>query len=285
LIHAHYAVPAGDAVSRVAPRTPLVVSVHGGDLYSVGSGRAGGRAVRSTLAHARLVLANSAGTARRCAEHGARQTRVVHLGAEVPPVASRHGEDRATLVTVGHLVARKRHSDVISALALLRARHPDVRYVIVGDGPERERLRALAAELGVNEMVDFRGQLSPSQAAASAREASLFVLPSVDEAFGVAYIEAMAGGVPAIGCAGEDGPEEIAAHGGGIALVPAGDVEAIANRIDALLSDRSAREALGARARRTVESAFTWAKCGADTVAAYREVANNPRTSSNLGKR
>jgi glycosyltransferase involved in cell wall biosynthesis len=200
-------------------------------------------------------------------------------------VASRHGEDRATLVTVGHLVARKRHSDVISALALLRARHPDVRYVIVGDGPERERLRALAAELGVNEMVDFRGQLSPSQAAASAREASLFVLPSVDEAFGVAYIEAMAGGVPAIGCAGEDGPEEIAAHGGGIALVPAGDVEAIANRIDALLSDRSAREALGARARRTVESAFTWAKCGADTVAAYREVANNPRTSSNLGKR
>ncbi len=73
-------------------------------------------------------------------------------------------------------------------------------------------------------------------------------MPSVDEAFGVAYIEAMAGGVPAIGCRGEDGPEEIAAAGGGIVLVPARDVRALADRIDALLADRAV--AGGARRRR-----------------------------------
>ena len=70
-------------------------------------------------------------------------------------------------------------------------------------------------------------------------------MPSVDEAFGVAYIEAMAGWVPAIGCRGEDGPEEIAAAGGGIELVPARDVRALADRIDTLLSDRPALVALG----------------------------------------
>jgi glycosyltransferase involved in cell wall biosynthesis len=162
---------------------------------------------------------------------------------------------------------------VIAALARLVSRHPDLRYVIVGDGPERERLGALARAEGVGERVELAGQLGPAQAAAWAREATLFVLPSVDEAFGVAYVEAMAGGVPAIGCRGEDGPEEIAGAGGGIVLVPAGDVEALAAEIDALLSDPERRAALGREAAATVRAAFTWERCGSETLAAYREAA------------
>ena len=61
-------------------------------------------------------------------------------------------------------------------------------------------------ELGVADRVDFRGQLPPAEARAVAQAATLFVLPSVDEAFGVAYIEAMAGGVPAIGTEGRGRP-------------------------------------------------------------------------------
>ena len=144
LVHAHYAVPAGDAVRRAAGSAPLVVSVHGHDVQGAG---AGGPAVATTLRHARLVLANSAGTARRCAALGARDSRVVHLGADVPPTRAAPSE-RPTLVTVGHLAARKRHADVISALALLRDRHPQLRYVIVGDGPERERLAEHARVAG-----------------------------------------------------------------------------------------------------------------------------------------
>jgi glycosyltransferase involved in cell wall biosynthesis len=270
LVHAHYAVPAGDAVARVAPRVPLVVSVHGADVYATSAGAAGARAVRATLWHARLVLANSAGTARRCEERGARATRVVHLGASVPPDAPAGAPAPPTLVTVGHLVARKRHADVIAALARLRPAHPDLRYVIVGDGPERERLRALARSRGVEDRVELRGQLPPEDAVACGRAATLFVLPSVDEAFGVAYVEAMAGGVPAIGCQGEDGPEEIAAAGGGIALVPRGDVDALAATIGALLGDPGRRAALGREAVATVRRAFTWEQCGRETMAAYR---------------
>ena len=270
LIHAHYAVPAGDAVRRVAPRAPLVVSVHGGDVYGVSQRRAGARAVRAALGHARLVLANSAGTARRCAEHGARATRVIHLGADVPAQQPARGGP-LTLVTVGHLIARKRHDDVIAALALLSDRHPELRCVIVGDGPERDRLEALASSLGVGDRVELRGQLAPAEAAACAQEASLFVLPSVKEAFGVAYVEAMAAGVPAIGCAGEDGPEEIAQSGGGIVLTPARDPQALAARIDELLGDPIAYADLSRQARETVQREFTWARCGAATVDAYSQ--------------
>ncbi|MDW5593629.1 glycosyltransferase [Conexibacter stalactiti] len=284
LVHAHYAVPAGDAVRRALPGAPLVVSVHGGDvLATIDRGPYARRTVARTFAHARLVLANSAGTAVRCRAAGAPAdaVEVVHLGTDLPPAREPDADgahDAAdaersaappTLVTVGHLVARKRHADVVEALARLRDDHPALRYEIVGDGPERAPLAALAQRLGVADRVDFRGQLPPAQAHAQAQRADLFVLPSVDEAFGVAYIEAMAGGVPVIGCAGEDGPEEIAAAGGGIVRVPPRDPAALAARIDELLRDTSARRALGAAARATVEQRFTWERCGASTVAAY----------------
>ncbi|MFL5820518.1 MAG: glycosyltransferase [Solirubrobacteraceae bacterium] len=272
LVHAHYAVPAGDAVCRARAGVPVVVSVHGGDVLA--TVRRGGRAqaaVERTLAAARLVLANSRDIARRCREHGAGDVRVVHLGADLPPNPRRPGRSPGpTLVSVGHLVARKRHADVVRALWSLRDRHPDLRYVVVGDGPEREPLRALARELGLGDRVQLRGQLPPEAAAAEARSASVFALPSVDEAFGVAYVEAMAGGVPAIGCRGEPGPEEIAAAGGGIVLVAPGDVEGLAGAIDALIADPQRARELGERARATVEREFTWERCGEATVAAYR---------------
>jgi len=170
---------------------------------------------------------------------------------------------------VGHLIARKRHADVVRAVARLGDRHPGLRYVVVGDGPEREPLRRLAAELGVADRVALAGQLPHAAALARARACSLFVMPSVAEAFGVAYVEAMAAGVPAIGARGEPGPEEIAAVGGGLRLVAPGDVSALAAAIDALLADPRALRDLGAQARATVEAAFTWERCGRETVRAY----------------
>ena len=97
-------------------------------------------------------------------------------------------------------------------------------------------------------------------------------MPSVDEAFGVAYVEAMAGGLPAIGAEGEPGPQEIAAAGAGLLRVPPRDPQALADEIAALAGDPAELAALGRAARATVERAFTWERCGAATVAAYAEV-------------
>jgi teichuronic acid biosynthesis glycosyltransferase TuaC len=278
VVHAHNAVPAGDAVRRAGLARPIVISVHGGDvLYTAGRDRAGASAVARGLRAAALVLANSHGIAELARAHGARDTRVVHLGTDLPS-AQRHASRDAregghpTLVTVAHLVARKRHADVLRALAVLSQRHPTLRYAVVGDGPERIALEGLAARLGVAERVDFHGQLAPQQAVEQARRCTLFVMPSTDEAFGVAYVEAMAAGVPAIGCRGEPGPEEIAAAGDGFLLVPPGDIERLTQRIDELLSDpRRLREA-GQRAHATVAANFTWERCGEQTLAAYESV-------------
>jgi len=268
LVHAHYAAPAGDAVRRAGVDCPVVVSVHGGDLLAVvRRSAAGAHAVAGALRHAALVLANSAGMERRARRHGAVRTRVVHLGADLPDRVS--APDGPRLVTVGHLVPRKRHADVLRALARLRDAHPRASWVVVGDGPERPALERLAAELGLAGRVRFTGSLPPAQAAAEAQRAYAFVLPSVDEAFGVAYIEAMAGGVPTIGCRGEDGPEEIAAAGPGIRLVAPADPAGLARELDALLSDEAVRARLGAAARATVAEHFTWAACGRATVEAY----------------
>jgi teichuronic acid biosynthesis glycosyltransferase TuaC len=276
LVHAHNAVPAADAVRRAlsgarSPDAPLVVSVHGGDvLYTAAGGEGGAIAVRRGLGAARLVLANSQGIAELARTHGAGEVRVVHLGADLPPATrAARREGSATLVTVGHLVARKRHADVLRALAVLGERHPALRYAIVGEGPERVALEGLAARLGVAERVEFRGQLSPRQAVEEARHGTLFVMPSTEEAFGVAYVEAMAGCVPAIGCRGEPGPEEIAAAGDGFLLVPPGDIERLTQRIDELLSDPQRLRETGQRARATVAAHFTWERCGEQTLAAY----------------
>lgn len=267
LIHAHYAVPAGDAVRRAAPDVPLVVSVHGGDVHG---GHADSRTVRMTLAHAALVLANSAGTARRCQQRGAARTRVVHLGTDMPTRPARR-PSAPTLVSVGNLIARKRHADVIEAVAMLRERHPRIRYVIAGDGPEREALVDRAAARGVTDVMELRGRLPHPEAVAAGRGGSLFVLPSVAEAFGVSYVEAMAAGVPAIGCRGEDGPEEIAAAGGGIRLVAPRQPRELANTIATLLGDPSKMAILGREARETVAREFTWDRCGSNTVTAYED--------------
>ena len=269
LVHAHNAVPAGEAVRRAGLRTPVAVSVHGGDVFHTAPGsRAGAEAVRAALGRARLVIANSTGIEESCRVLGARATRVVRLGTDLPPKRAA-SYPVPTVVTTGHVVARKRHADVLRAVALLRDRHPALRYLVIGDGPEREPLRTLAARLGLADRLELAGQLPGGEALARTRRATLFAMPSIDEAFGVAYVEAMAGWLPAIAAQGEPGPREILTQGGGMTLVAPADPAALAAAIGDLLDDDAALREAGAEARATVERAFSCTPCGPATVAAY----------------
>jgi glycosyltransferase involved in cell wall biosynthesis len=276
LVHAHYALPAAAAARPFcrARGVPLVVSVHGGDVLGPALAATAARSrVRGVLLEAGAVLVNSRWTLERCAElTGTRRgLRVVHLGAD-PPAAPPPRRPEPTVVTLGHVVPRKRHGDVLRALRLLREELPALRYLVVGDGPERPALELLAMQLSVAERVEWAGQLAPAAALDALARCHLMALPSVDEAFGVAYVEALACGVPAIGCRGEGGPEEIAALGGGVLLVPPADVEALAGAVREALATEGAHHELSEAARRTAREHFTWARCGAATVAAYEDV-------------
>jgi len=274
VLHAHNLAPAGHAAARWIRRRrgpALVVSAHGPDMIHVAvRSSTGHRACVAAMSAANLVIANSAWAARRCEEIAGRSlpVRVVHLGADIPPAA--HQDNGAVrMVTVAHLVARKRHEVVLQAMSLLDpARRPE--YVVIGDGPRRTELQRLAGELGVADRVRFLGQLPNPDAVARAAACDLFVMPGVEEPFGVAFVEAMAAGLPAIGSRGEGGPEDIAAAGPGMILVEPGDAAGLATVIERLSADRSELARLGAAARETVAANFTWERCGVETVAAYQ---------------
>lgn len=251
LIHAHNAAPSGDAVVRTGTAAPLVVSVHGGDVYFTAPRWPD--PVNRAFSSAGRILANSAGTAKKVRQLGHEAT-VVHLGTDIPTQITRNRRPN-TVVTVAHLTGRKRHADVIRAVARLDG----WRYLIIGDGPERAPLQALAGELGAD--VEFTGQLTHELALKLARECSVFAMPSTEEAFGVAYVEAMAGGLPAIGAGGEPGPAEIES----VALVEPGDIDALCTAIEVAASDD------GSWARSVAER-FSWQACGEATVAVYEDV-------------
>ncbi len=278
VLHAHTLAPAGHAAARwirgrPADRRPaFVVSAHGPDMIQVPErSSVGRRACVAALRTADLVLANSTWTRRRCGELAGAPlpVSVVHLGADLvssPP--ARNGE--LQLVTVAHLQARKHHDVVLRALAQLDPpRRP--RYLVIGDGECREPLERLALELDLGDRVRFLGQLPNQQAVAQVAACDLFVMPGVEEPFGVAFVEAMAAGVAAIGGRGEGGPEDIAAAGEGMVLVAPGDVDELASELERLCADRVELRRLGAAARATAAANFTWELCGERTVAAYRD--------------
>jgi teichuronic acid biosynthesis glycosyltransferase TuaC len=273
LVHAHYAVPAGDAARRWTVRMgdrPLVISVHGGDLsYAAVRSERGREIVSRVLRGSAAVIANSertrAGVADLIGSH--QDLRVVHLGADLIPPAGDRSAGPA-LITVAHLEAHKSQGDVIRALAILARSHPRLRYTLVGGGPDRSRLEALARSLGVAERVRFTGPLAHEQALRELAAAQVHVMASRHDAFGVAHLEAMAAGLPTIGGAGT-GAEDIARAGPGMVLVEPGDVPALAQALDDLIGDPEGSRRLGEAARRTVAERFSWDRCGAQTAAVY----------------
>jgi glycosyltransferase involved in cell wall biosynthesis len=195
---------------------------------------------------------------------------IVYPGADLrEPSGDRHPDP--TLVTVANLEAHKCQADVIRALAALRDRYPALRYVLVGGGPDRPELEALAQSLGVGDRIRFTGAVPHEQALAELARCHIHVMPSRIDGFGVAHVEAMAAGLPTIGGAGT-GAEDIADMGEGAFLVRPGDSSALVRTLDELLRDDARREQLGEEARKTVAERFSWETGGKLTVNIYRSV-------------
>lgn len=138
-------------------------------------------------------------------------------GARRP--AAGDGERDRTLLSVGRLVWEKGHQDLLRAVALLRERgHDGLRAAIVGVGPEEVRLRAVAADLRLADVVDFRGGIPHDEVPAAFAEASALVLASIptpfwEEQFGMVLAEAMAAHLPVVAAASGAIPEVLAGYG------------------------------------------------------------------------
>jgi glycosyltransferase involved in cell wall biosynthesis len=169
------------------------------------------------------------------------------LAAAPPPSAH-----PPTVLTVARMYPRKRLGDLLEAAARLREQVRDVRVRIVGDGPERARLRALHARLGLEATVTFLGDVSAAALAVEYVGADCFCLPSIQEGFGIVFLEAMTAGLPIVACRAAAVPEVVGNGETGV-LVPPRDPDALAAALQTLLDDPARRAALGAAGRRRAE--------------------------------
>jgi phosphatidylinositol alpha-1,6-mannosyltransferase len=160
---------------------------------------------------------------------------------------------RPTVLAVARMYPRKRLGDLLDAAARLRRRIPDLAVRIVGDGPEHARLRAQAASLGLADTVVFLGAVSRRALAVEYGQAHCFCLPSVQEGFGIAFAEAMAAGLPIVGCRSAAVPEVVPDGRAGLLVEPRRP-EALADALERILTDDRLRKELGEEGRRHVEA-------------------------------
>ncbi len=133
-------------------------------------------------------------------------TVLFHPGPRPPWISEQYGIGSAPLiVTVGRLVKKKGHETVLLALPTVRKTHPEVRYLIVGNGPERTRLEMLVAELGLGACVRFAGDVPNHTVGEFYRAADIFCLLNQEdetgdiETFGMVFVEAGASGKAVLG--------------------------------------------------------------------------------------
>jgi len=157
----------------------------------------------------------------------------------------------ATVLCVARMYPRKRIVDLLEAAALLRGRVPALVVRIVGKGPEWETVRRRHQALDLGETVTLLGDVSPGQLAEEYVSADLFCLPSVQESFGIVFLEAMAAGLAVVTCGAAAMPEVVEDGVTGV-LVPPRNPAALANALEALLGDPVRAHTMGAAGRRAV---------------------------------
>jgi glycosyltransferase involved in cell wall biosynthesis len=176
--------------------------------------------------------------------------------------------------TVGRLAEQKGLSYFLRMAALLLCDFPAARFVIVGDGPQRDELVALARDLGIADRVIFAGFRTDVPDLMSAFD--LFVLASVFEPFGLVLVEAMALEKPVV-ASRVNGIPEVVADGEAGLLVPPRDPHALAEAAARLLRDQALARRMGQAGRGRVLARFTVEAMAGKTMALYEEILARKR--------
>jgi len=265
LLHVHYAIP--HAVSAhlareiLGGRPKLVVTLHGTDITVVGADPSFLPITKLGIERADAVTAVSHALARETRERlgVTRPIEVIPNFVDTarcdPDLAAgyrrRLSPDRSPLlVHASNFRPVKRVADVLEVFRRVYAEMP-VHLAMVGDGPDRPGAEKFAREAGIADRVEFLGNVTPVEGVMGA--ADIFLLPSAEESFGLAALEAMACGVPAI-VSDAGGLPELVEDGRGGFVFALGDTAAMAGRIVALLRDPGelARQKVLAKARAEV---------------------------------
>jgi glycosyltransferase involved in cell wall biosynthesis len=174
----------------------------------------------------------------------------------------------------GKLLGLKGVALGIRGFALFAQRHSDVRFSLVGDGPERPRLEGLIRELGVENCVFLKKWMPRSELLVVMRASDLFLFPSLRDGGGAVVVEAMAAGKPIV-CMDLAGPGLHVTENCGIKITPETPDQTamgIADALERLYQDRDLLARMGKAARRRVEEAYVLDKLGERLLGIYENV-------------
>lgn len=275
LIHAHWTL-AGIAAWMAGwfTRTPFVLTVHGSDIYVAPKIAGIAEVTRRVLRRARHVLAASSdmaiatsrlGLARDCVE-------VLPYGVELERFSMGSAQREPLVLFVGSLIKRKGVHHLLAAMPEILKKCSHAHLVIVGEGDERHALEEQALSLGIGESVFFAGQQTRDEVATWMCRARVFVLPSLEEAFGVVLLEALASGTPCV-ASQIGGIVDVVSPDTGT-LVEVGDTPGLAQAIAMLLTDDQLWLAKSVRARQSIEeNGRTWIQVARRLVDIYATVS------------
>ena len=185
------------------------------------------------------------------------------------------GERREPFVLyVGRLQVGKGLEEMIEAARIVAGSNPGLRYVFAGQGPLLPRLQEHVHRAGLEDCVDFVGQIGAERRTdlvSLYRRTGMFVLPSHHEGMPTVLLEAMASGAPVVSTA-VGGALEVLRDGENGLLVPTRAPEALADAILRLSRDAGLRRRLGERGRETVRRRYSWDAVGRQYLACYRQV-------------
>ena len=234
------------------------------------------RVEKLVSARADVVCANAEAVARLCiSQEGCSPERVVVVRNGIDlrrfdELAARAAEGPVPeggpiVAVVANLWPVKDHRTLIEAAALVQRRIPDVRFALVGDGPERDHLQRLIGELGLRDAVHLLG--TRYDVPAILARSSAFCLPSRAEGLSNAIMEAMAAALPVV-ATDAGGNAELVRHGSTGFVVPIGDAASMAARLVDVLSDPRLARQMGRRGRAVADRALSLER----KRAAYREL-------------
>lgn len=186
--------------------------------------------------------------------------RVVHNGFRAATIRFENG-DRARkdlrFISVSNLQEGKGIDLTLKALGALAVEgRGNWTYTVVGDGPQSGELKTLAANLNLTDKVTFTGAWPHARIFELLRHADVFVLPSLPEAFGIAYLEAMSAGLLAIGVAGQ-GPEAFIRHGRSGLLLEGNGLHALTSCLRGVIDDPASWQAAAFEGQRVATQDFT----------------------------
>ncbi len=284
IMHGHWVIPGGVTAALAAPAVPLVVSLHGSDVYVAERFAPARLAARRTFRAAGFVTACSDDLAKRAVALGADPARLetVPYGVDVArfttSAAVRETRRRELgvggsvplCVAAGRLVHKKGFAYLIDAIA----RVPGIVLAIAGEGTLAEALRTQARATGVAERIRFLGNQSQDRVGEYLGAADIVCAPSIRDDGGNVdglpnvVLEALASATPLITTAA-GGIGSVVEDGRTAVVVPERDSGAIAAAMIRLLSDRRAARDIGSAGRALVESRFGWERAAARFEAAY----------------